>query len=160
MRSRYTAYVKRAYDHLGNSLSAVQRKDYSADDAKRWAESSEWLGLEIHPVSLGGPTDETGLVEFIARFKTQGQEHAHHEIAAFTRENGHWVYARPRQDAEHDRTQETPKPGRNDLRPCGSGKKIQRSAAGAPRDCFSERRATDFTADFRRRRQSADKRRS
>ena len=93
MRSRYSAYVMRAYAHLGSSLSAEQRKDFSADDAKRWAESSEWLGLTIHRTDKGGPADTTGLVEFTARFKTEGKEQEHVEVAVFNREDDRWVYA-------------------------------------------------------------------
>jgi SEC-C motif-containing protein len=131
MRSRYSAYVTHAYAHLGNTLSAEQRKDYSADDAKRWAESSEWLGLEIAPVSLGGPTDETGAVEFTARFKTEGQEHEHHEIAVFKREESRWVYAGQAAVPGQTVRRETPKPGRNDPCPCGSGKKYKKCCGAA-----------------------------
>ncbi len=127
MRSRYTAYVRRAYDHLGKTLSAEQRKDYSPDDAKRWAESSEWLGLSILHTEKGGPDDTEGLVEFVARFKVEGKEQPHHEIAQFTREDGRWVYAgvAPAQPGKTVRN-DAPKIGRNDPCPCGSGKKYKK----------------------------------
>ena len=93
MRSRYTAYVKRNYDHLAKSLSEAQRKDFDPADAKRWAESSEWLGLSIHQTEKGGAGDNEGLVQFTARFKAEGKELDHNEAAIFTREEGKWVYA-------------------------------------------------------------------
>ncbi len=34
MRSRYSAYVKHAYTHLEQTLTAEQRADFSADDTK------------------------------------------------------------------------------------------------------------------------------
>ncbi len=126
MRSRYSAYVVRAFDHLGTSLSAEQRKDFSADEAKRWAESSEWLGLTVHRTDQGGQGDTAGAVEFTARFKTEGKEHEHHEIALFSREDGRWVYAGHAGGPGKTIRRETPKTGRNDPCPCGSGKKFKK----------------------------------
>ncbi len=126
MRARYSAYSVRAYDFLGKSLSEAQRKDFDAADAKRWAESSEWLGLTIHQTEKGGVDDNEGLVQFTARFKTEGQEHDHTEAAVFTREEGRWVYAGHLQPKGQTVRRETPKTGRNDPCPCGSGKKYKK----------------------------------
>jgi SEC-C motif-containing protein len=130
MRSRYTAYVKREYAHLGTSLSTEQRKDYSPEDAKSWAEKSEWLGLTIHGTSQGGVDDTTGLVDFSAKFKTQGQEQEHRETAIFNRENGRWVYSGHTEMAGTPVRRESPKVGRNDPCPCGSGKKFKKCCGG------------------------------
>lgn len=126
MRSRYTAYVKHAYDHLERSLSAEQKKDYDAAESKRWAESSEWLGLTIHQTEKGGPNDDKGLVHFTAKFRANGQEHDHIEAALFTREEGRWVYAGYIQPKGTPVRREAPKVGRNDPCPCGSGKKYKK----------------------------------
>jgi len=126
MRSRYTAYVKQDIAHLGNSLTAEQRKDYSADDARRWAESAEWLGLKIHRTEKGGPADTTGFVEFSARFKTGDTEREHVEIAVFHREEGRWAYAGQASGPGKTVRRESPKIGRNDPCPCGSGKKYKK----------------------------------
>lgn len=126
MRSRYTAYAKHAFEHLGRSLSAEQRKDYAPDDARRWSEKSEWLGLTIVRTEAGGPGDEQGLVEFTARYRTDGQEHEHHEAALFAREDGNWVYAGQLPQRGTTVRRETPKVGRNDPCPCGSGKKYKK----------------------------------
>ena len=131
MRSRYTAYVKRDYAHLGTSLSAEQRKDYSPDDSKRWAESSEWLGLTIHGTQQGGPDDTNGLVEFSARFKTNEKEQEHRETAIFSREQGRWVYAGHTPSPGTTIRRETPKIGRNDPCSCGSGKKYKKCCGAA-----------------------------
>ena len=126
MRSRYSAYGKRNYLHLERSLSAAQRADFSPADAKTWAESSEWLGLEIRDTTGGGPADTDGTVSFVAAFKTAGEERKHVENARFIREEGLWVYdgqviakGVPVRHAE-------PKPGRNDPCSCGSGKKYKK----------------------------------
>ena len=126
MRSRYTAYVKHAFEYLGTSLSTEQRKDFAPDDAKQWAEKSEWLGLTIDHTDKGGPEDTAGLVQFTARFNVDGKEQEYHETANFSRENGRWVYAGqlPGQGTTYRR--ESPKVGRNDPCPCGSGKKYKK----------------------------------
>jgi SEC-C motif-containing protein len=131
MRSRYSAYVQRAYDHLERSLSAEQRKDFSADDAKKWAEGSEWLGLTINQTEKGGESDEQGMVQFTARFKNGGQEQEHNEAAVFTREEGRWVYAGHLEPKGQTIRREEPKVGRNDPCPCGSGKKYKKCCGAA-----------------------------
>lgn len=126
MRSRYTAYVKRDYKHLGESLSVAQRADYSEADAREWAESAEWLGLEILETVGGGEGDEEGTVRFCARFRVGGEEREHLEVARFEREEGRWVYAgRVDEEAKPVRRAE-PKVGRNEPCPCGSGKKFKK----------------------------------
>jgi SEC-C motif-containing protein len=126
MRSRYVAYVKHAYDHLERSLSAEQRKDYSPEDAKRWAEQSEWLGLNILRTEAGKATDDEGLVEFSVRYRLEGKEQEHVEAATFGRENGRWVYTGQIEPTGRTVKYETPKPGRNDPCPCGSGRKYKK----------------------------------
>jgi len=131
MRSRYTAHVKHAYEHLERSLSAEQRQDFSLDDAKRWAESSEWLGLAISRTEKGGADDTEGLVEFSARFRSAGQDHEHVETALFGREDGKWVYTGAVPPKGQTVRRETPKVGRNDPCPCGSGKKYKKCCGAA-----------------------------
>jgi SEC-C motif-containing protein len=131
MRSRYTAYVRHAFEHLGRSLSAAERKGWSPEDAKRWAEQSEWLGLKILRTEAGGPNDQEGIVEFAARFRSGGQDHEHLETARFAREGGQWVYAGQITPKGQTVRRETPKPGRNDPCPCGSGKKYKKCCGAA-----------------------------
>ena len=126
MRSRYAAYVVHNYDHLERSLSAEQRKDYSAEEAKRWAESSQWLGLTVLRTEKGGPDDEHGLVEVSARFHTEGKDHEHVETAIFGREEGNWVYVGQLDPKGQTVRYDQPKTGRNDPCPCGSGKKFKK----------------------------------
>jgi len=131
MRSRYTAYVKHAYDHLERSLISGQRKDFSLDDAKRWAEGSEWLGLTILRTEKGGLGDTEGLVEFSARFKMDDKVHEHVEAAVFGREEGKWVYTGAVEPKGQTVRHEKPKVGRNDPCPCGSGKKYKKCCGAA-----------------------------
>jgi len=126
MRSRYSAYVVRNYEHLERSLCSEQRKDYSAEEAKRWAESSEWLGLTIIRTEKGGKDDKEGLVEFSAKFRAEGKEHEHLEMAIFGREDGKWVYVGQVAPKGQTVRRKEPKVGRNDPCPCGSGKKYKK----------------------------------
>jgi SEC-C motif-containing protein len=126
MRSRYTSYVKRHYVHLRRSLSAEQQADFSEQDARDWAESAQWLGLEITGTEGGAETDAEGTVDFVARFKSAGEERKHVEKARFTREDGRWVYAGMIVPKAEPVRREEPKIGRNDPCPCGSGKKYKK----------------------------------
>jgi SEC-C motif domain protein len=131
MRSRYTAYVRRDYAHLERTLSAKERADFNPTDARRWAESSEWLGLTIAETKGGGPNDQEGTVAFTARFRSDGKEHEHVEVARFAREDGHWVYAGQEDTTPAPVRRATPKIGRNDPCPCGSGKKYKKCCGAA-----------------------------
>jgi len=131
MRSRYTAHVKRDLAHLERTLSAEQRKDFDAAEAKRWSEQSEWLGLKIVATDKGGAQDDTGAVQFSARFKLDGKEHEHLETAVFGREDGRWVYTGQFDGPGKTVRRETPKVGRNDPCPCGSGKKYKKCCGAA-----------------------------
>src|SRR5690554_4302316 len=88
MRSRYSAYALKALDHLKESLHPDNRADYDAEGAKRWAEGSEWIKLEVVDTSGGGADEDEGTVEFIATYRRKGNTHTHHEVATFTRDKG------------------------------------------------------------------------
>ncbi len=131
MRSRYTAYVRRNYEHLERTLSREQRKDFNPADAQRWAESSEWLGLTIAHTTGGGPQDNEGTVTFTAHFRTDGKDHEHVEIGRFVREDGQWAYDGQVETHGVPVRRATPKIGRNDPCPCGSGKKYKKCCGAA-----------------------------
>lgn len=126
MRSRYCAFVKRNGAYLADTLAAEKRGAF--DPAAVGHDQTDWIGLEIIDRSAGGVLDQTGQVEFIARFSENGREHQLHERSNFERRAGKWVYvdgAFPDQpiiesDASANRV------GRNDPCPCGSGKKFKK----------------------------------
>lgn len=126
MRSRYSAYVTQALDHLKESLHPEHRADYDGEGARRWAEGSEWLGLEILGTSGGGPDDEEGTVEFVASYRRKGEKLAHREEASFTRHKGRWYYVDGRMVTPGTVRNEGPRIGRNDPCLCGSGKKYKK----------------------------------
>lgn len=92
MRSRYTAHTLLAIDYLWATWNPEQRMRSSKADIRAWAESCEWLGLQILATQRGGEADDTGLVEFIALFRQGGQVHKHHEVSQFKKSLGKWLY--------------------------------------------------------------------
>jgi SEC-C motif-containing protein len=126
MRSRYTAYARREIDHITNSLHPSSRHDHDPVAAQRWAEQSDWLGLDVVRVEAGGKADEHGEVEFIAHYREKGAIRHHHEVASFVKEEGQWYFKDGKPVAPKTLQREAPKVGRNDPCPCGSGKKYKK----------------------------------
>jgi len=62
MRARYSAHVKVAIDFIFESMLPAQRDNYDHEGTKSWAETSEWLGLEILATEQGQVGDEEGRV--------------------------------------------------------------------------------------------------
>jgi SEC-C motif-containing protein len=92
MRSRYTAHLLLEIDYLWNTWSPEQRLRSSPADIRAWAESCEWLGLQILATEKGLANDETGMVEFMALFRCEGELHQHHERSRFRKTLGKWIY--------------------------------------------------------------------
>jgi SEC-C motif-containing protein len=126
MRARYSAYVKTEVDFLLNSLHPDGSGGVDRESTKAWAENADWHGLEVLDTVAGGAKDETGEVEFVAKYSLQQEPQRHHERATFKRHNGQWLYL--------DGTELHPAPvvgprvrlGRNDTCLCGSGQKFKK----------------------------------
>ncbi|MTJ81907.1 MAG: YchJ family protein [Telmatospirillum sp.] len=124
MRSRYSAYVLCNVDHLERSLAPEARTDHDRKAAEQWSRSVEWQGLSIVGTEGGAAGDQTGMVEFIAKFRQNGADHSHHETANFRRLDDGWVYVDGKMHNQPV-VRSTPKVGRNEPCPCGSGKKYK-----------------------------------
>jgi SEC-C motif-containing protein len=83
MRSRFTAYALGDVDHVFRTWHPLTRPDDLAE-----LPQLEWIGLEIVEVVDGGPGDDTGVVEFRARYAGGVM----HERSRFVRRAGRWVY--------------------------------------------------------------------
>ena len=59
-----------------------------------------WIGLKIKRTELGGTTDDTGIVEFVARYKRNGRAKRLHEISQFEKIGHRWLYVRGEYGAE------------------------------------------------------------
>ena len=126
MRSRYTAYARGEIDHLTESLHPSSRHDHDPDAARRWAEQSQWLGLEVRSSEQGGPEDAVGRVEFVAHYRDKKGPHQYHEVAEFRKEAERWYYLEGKTPTPQTVVRETAKVGRNDPCSCGSGKKFKK----------------------------------
>lgn len=128
MRSRYAAYVVKKIDYIDQTQIPVEGEVYNKEEALKWAESSEWLGLEIKKTQKGEPNDNTGVVEFIAHYKDKasGTELNHHETSLFQKQNGEWKFKEGQIHGAQPVKRLEPKIGRNDPCSCGSGKKYKK----------------------------------
>lgn len=128
MRSRYTAFATGAIDHLHDSLAPGTRDDFSHEETKTWSESAEWLGLEIADTRGGREDDESGEVEFTAKFKQAAGASSHRERANFEKIDGQWYYVDGRVMGP-ETIVKGPKVGRNDPAPVGAEKNSRSAAA-------------------------------
>jgi SEC-C motif-containing protein len=87
MRSRYAAYAVDDQDHVFRTWHPRTRPDDLSPDP-----TLTWTGLEIVDVVAGGPSDETGEVEFVARFMRPSGPGERRERSRFVRRAGRWVY--------------------------------------------------------------------
>lgn len=117
MRSRYTAYCQGNVDYLIATHHASQRSPSDRVNLSKSIRNTTWLGLTIVNTEQGQPEDATGIVEFVALYRT-GEVGQLHERSRFQRQKERWFYV----DGDH-----LPplKPKRNDPCWCGSGKKFK-----------------------------------
>ena len=122
MRSRFTAFCRDEMDHLRDSMVEEHRAEFHAEDVRRWNKETTWLDLEILETSTDG---DTGMVRFRIGFRHKGGTQNVTERSRFVRRENRWFYL----DGEHETEtvrNESPKVGRNDPCPCGSGKKFKK----------------------------------
>jgi SEC-C motif-containing protein len=128
MRSRYTAYTAKNIDYISDTQIVLENETFNKDEAKKWAESSEWQGLEIKKTLKVETSDNSGTVEFVAHYKDKasGTELHHHETALFQKKEGAWMIKEGHIHGAQPVKMLEPKIGRNDPCTCGSGKKYKK----------------------------------
>jgi SEC-C motif domain protein len=128
MRSRYSAYVNKNIDYIDQTQTQTEGEVFDKKEAEKWAESSEWMGLEIKKTQKGQVEDSTGIVEFIAHYKDKasGTELHHHETSLFIKEDQVWKFKEGQIHGAQPVKRLEPKIGRNDPCACGSGKKFKK----------------------------------
>lgn len=96
MRSRFTAYALADGDHLFRTWHPSTRPGHV--DTDPWV---HWVDLDIVETEAGGADDDTGVVEFRARWVagegSTRQRGELHERSRFERRAGRWFYL----DGEH-----------------------------------------------------------
>lgn len=125
MRARYSAYVMHEISFIAASCIRQEgESDIDMDETRRWSEESQWTGLKIHATEKGGVTDTEGVVDFSAFYSRKGMSDEHREVAGFKKVDGKWMYAEGNL-APTTIVRTSPKVGRNEPCPCGSGKKYK-----------------------------------
>lgn len=122
MRSRYVAFTLNDLDYISRTWHPDTRPGKEDEPS----EQLEWIKLEVQATSAGGKDDIEGGVEFVAHYRANGIEGHMQEKSRFIKENGLWYYVDG--DCVDLSTMQTQmaKVGRNDLCPCGSGKKYKK----------------------------------
>jgi SEC-C motif-containing protein len=87
MRSRYCGFVLCDETYILSTWHPSTRPGKVSLDGEQ-----RWLGLSIRGLERGGPDDDAGNVEFVARFKKEGKGHRLHEISRFEKMDGRWYY--------------------------------------------------------------------
>ncbi len=87
MRSRYAAFAVGDGEYLWRTWHPRTRPKAVILDPGR-----KWLGLQIHEVLDGDVDDDTGVVEFTARYRQDGRRGQQHERSTFARRAGRWFY--------------------------------------------------------------------
>ncbi len=88
MRSRYTAYALGRVLYLRESWHPRTRPRELVLEA-----GVTWRGLKV--VATSTRDAEHANVEFVARYRQDGGEHALHETSPFELRRGAWVYVAP-----------------------------------------------------------------
>lgn len=132
MRSRYAAYVLNEIDYLLDSVHPDSPGEADRRTTEAWAQSATWQGMEVVTTEAGGEDDDQGMVEFIAHFSLKGVPQQHHERARFKRHNNKWYYLDGDQIRPQPIVRQSPRVGRNDPCPCGSGKKFKKCYPNCP----------------------------
>ena len=117
MRSRYTAYCRGQVDYLIATHHPSKRRPSDRANLSKSMQNTTWLGLTVLNTERGQPEDDTGIVEFVALYRT-GEVGQLHERSRFQKQKGRWFYV----DGDHLSPLE---PKRNAPCWCGSGKKFK-----------------------------------
>ena len=117
MRSRYTAYCKGNVDYLIATHHPSKRSLSDRVNLSKSIQNTTWLGLTVVKTEQGQPQDDTGIVEFVAIYRT-GNVGQLHERSRFKKQKGRWFYV----EGDHLPPLE---PKRNAPCWCGSGKKFK-----------------------------------
>ncbi|HWA78122.1 MAG TPA: YchJ family protein [Polyangiaceae bacterium] len=126
MRSRYTAFATGNVDYILETHDPDRRGDVDAASTEQWSKGSEWLGFELVDVENGGPDDNAGVVEFVAKYKIKGTTLTHRERSVFRKHGNRWVFVDGQIVNGPPVRRTEPRVGRNEPCPCGSGKKYKK----------------------------------
>jgi len=116
MRSRYTAFVLKNENYLKQTwVDSECPRNLELD------QEVNWVRLDVVDTNDGSQNDTKAQVEFKAWFIENEKLFCLHEISDFEKQNGQWLY-------HSGKILEEPAEAisRNQMCPCGSGKKFKR----------------------------------
>lgn len=116
MRSRFSAYALGHYQYIIDTYSMKNIEDLNVQQLADDQADVEWKSLQIQ----GSIVPDQ--VEFTAYYRYQNRWYIMHERSTFIQQNGQWLYAQG--FMFDDSGPFTPQ--RNQLCPCGSGKKFKK----------------------------------
>lgn len=122
MRSRFTAHAIGDYAHLHRTDLETAAKPFVDADAE--GEDVRWTRLVVHAHEAGAKPG-TAHVDFSAYYQTPEGEAALHEKSEFVQIRDTWFYTRALRKGPAPVRTTSPKVGRNDPCPCGSGRKFK-----------------------------------
>ena len=93
MRSRYTAFVQSNIAHI-RATYATEHRAVISDDLP----AIDWVGLEIMGTSGGAPDDNTGTVDFAARYGCTGKNRTFAEKTDAGSMSTAWLHPSYRQE--------------------------------------------------------------
>ncbi len=121
MRARFTAHVAHDFKFLHATYRPTSGTPYVAETGEP---TMAWTKLVVHAHEVTDNPDKA-FVDFSAYGTEEGVEKVLQEKAEFHRINGTWLYTREARLGPAPYKSATPKVGRNDPCPCGSGKKYK-----------------------------------
>lgn len=126
LRARYTAFAKHKIDFVEKTHHSETRSQVDRKEIESWSKNSVWEGLEILKSDKGQATDDEGQIAFHAQYRMNGQMQDHYEVSQFKKEGGKWKFFDAQGLKPMPLRRESPKTGRNEPCPCGSGKKYKK----------------------------------
>jgi len=92
MRSRYSAYCLKNIDYLLDTEHPSTRQPNGRQIVTATANVTTWIGLTIVETEAGQREDNTGVVEFVAVYRSGLEAAQLHERSRFRNEAGQWFY--------------------------------------------------------------------
>lgn len=126
MASRFIAYATGDIDYILNTHDPKTRWRADRKATENWSRKATFHALEVVKTERGQAGDDTGHVEFIARYLMDEADHTHHERSLFKRIDGRWYFMAGENVATPPVKRNAEKVGRNDPCSCGSGKKYKK----------------------------------
>ena len=124
MRARYAAFATGAIDFIVATTHSRTRREINIQYIREWSQTSTWRGLQIIDTKL--VDNNKAYVSFDAQYTQAGKDQSHKEKGLFERENGRWRFVTGEDLKNPTVRYETPRTGRNEPCPCGSGRKYKK----------------------------------